>query len=120
MKIEFNPVFLTPINSSEGIPCWFDPTLVVPVRDETNPEYGKTYQEIHNISDADVIIINKQAKWDQIRHYRDKELKNSDWTQGADVPAYIKTPWAEYRSQLRDLPAQSDNPEDIEFPEKPN
>ena len=34
-------------------------------------------------------------------------LARSDWTQGADVPSAIKTPWATYRQQLRDLPASS-------------
>ena len=29
----------------------------------------------------------------------------SDWTQGSDVPSKIKTPWATYRQELRDLPA---------------
>ena len=40
-----------------------------------------------------------------LRRDRNQKLKMSDWTQGSDVPSKIKTPWATYRQELRDLPA---------------
>ena len=39
-----------------------------------------------------------------LRRWRDKELINSDWSQGTDVPSALKTSYATYRQQLRDLP----------------
>lgn len=40
----------------------------------------------------------------RLRVERNRRLQISDWTQGADVPEVIKTPWATYRQKLRDLP----------------
>ena len=37
-----------------------------------------------------------------LRQKRDRLLRESDWTQGADVPDTIKAPWAAYRKALRD------------------
>ena len=54
-----------------------------------------------------------------MRKQRDDLLISSDWTQGADVPSGIKTPWATYRASLRDVPTQSD-PDNITWPTKPS
>ena len=54
-----------------------------------------------------------------MRKKRDDLLIASDWTQGADVPSGIKTPWVTYRSSLRDVPTQSD-PDNITWPTKPS
>lgn len=47
---------------------------------------------------------------DSIRQRRNSLLKDSDWTQLADVAltADQKTAWAQYRQQLRDLPQTLD------------
>ena len=47
---------------------------------------------------------------DLIRQRRNALLKESDWTQLADVAltADQKTAWAQYRQQLRDLPQTLD------------
>lgn len=58
------------------------------------------------------------VKWDQIRIWRDEELRLSDWTQLTDAPV-DKLAWAEYRQALRDLPAQGGSPDKVVFPEKP-
>ena len=64
-----------------------------------------------------------------LRSVRNQKLRTSDWTQGADVPEVIKTPWATYRQKLRDLPKtanpslDSDNILDnssINWPEEPS
>ncbi len=101
-----------------GIPYGFEPTLKVPVT-EADPDYGKTLQQVLNLSDEEVEKIILDAKWNQIRDIRDTELKNSDWTQGADVPESIKGPWAIYRNDLRNLPQQDVAPEDLIWPTKP-
>ena len=41
----------------------------------------------------------------KLRTERNLLLAESDWTQGADVPASIKDAWVTYRQELRDLPA---------------
>ena len=48
--------------------------------------------------------------WKRLRSERNEKLKRHDWTQGADVPSAIKTPWATYRQQLRDLPSTVTKP----------
>jgi hypothetical protein len=54
----------------------------------------------------------------RLRHWRDRELIASDWTQVADAPV-DKAPWATYRQALRDLPASNADPRQIEAPIKP-
>ena len=56
--------------------------------------------------------------WERIRIWRDKELKNSDWTQLSDSPVN-KIIWLEYRQALRDLPLQFNDVKNIVFPIKP-
>lgn len=59
-----------------------------------------------------------EQKWEQIRLWRNAELKATDWTQVDDAPV-DKAAWAIYRQALRDLPAQSSNADEIELPVKP-
>jgi hypothetical protein len=59
-----------------------------------------------------------EQKWEQIKLWRNDELKRTDWTQLPDAPIN-KTAWANYRQALRDLPAQGGLAEDAEFPTKP-
>mgnify|MGYP003134923006 CR=1 FL=1 len=54
-----------------------------------------------------------------LRSKRDRLLQQSDWTQGSDVPDTIKTPWAEYRKTLRDLPANTADPANPTWPKRP-
>ena len=56
-------------------------------------------------TEVDRIIAD--MPWEELRNNRSRLLAETDWTQGADVPSAIKTPWATYRQQLRDLPASS-------------
>ena len=53
---------------------------------------------------AEMLIEQPMSR---LREYRNKLLSNSDWTQTPDIPETIKTPWAIYRQQLRDLPSVS-------------
>ena len=54
----------------------------------------------------------------EVRAQRDALLADSDWTQVADAPADAQA-WADYRQELRDLPAQDGFPFDISWPAKP-
>jgi len=50
---------------------------------------------------------------------RDGRLKDSDWTQVPDAPVDAAA-WAVYRQQLRDLPANTPDPRNVEWPEPPS
>lgn len=57
-----------------------------------------------------------------IRSTRNKLLRNSDWTQGADSPLSDadKASWATYRQALRDIPAGSyTSYSDVTWPTQP-
>jgi hypothetical protein len=54
----------------------------------------------------------------RLRHWRDTELKATDWTQVADAPV-DKEIWTTYRQALRDLPASNADPRQIELPAQP-
>lgn len=59
-----------------------------------------------------------EQKWEQIRLWRNEELRLTDYTQLADAPVDQEA-WAEYRQALRDLPAQGVLADDAVFPTKP-
>lgn len=46
----------------------------------------------------------KSSAMQQLRAQRNSLLLQSDWTQLVDTPQAIKSSWAAYRQQLRDLP----------------
>lgn len=56
---------------------------------------------------------------ERVRQERNALLKESDWTQGKDIPDSISIPWAQYRDALRNLPEQEDFPYNIEWPQRP-
>lgn len=59
-----------------------------------------------------------EQKWEQIKLWRNAQLKETDWTQVADAPT-DKAAWATYRQALRDLPAQGGLADAAEFPVAP-
>ena len=63
---------------------------------------------------------NKPDAEGTARLIRDKELRETDWTQLPDAPidASEKAEWAQYRQELRDLPAQSGFP-NVQMPVRP-
>ena len=60
-----------------------------------------------------------QRAMEQLRNERNKLLSDSDWTQFSDVTLDNKAAWATYRQALRDLPANTADPETPSWPEKP-
>tara|TARA_A100000172_G_C3028146_1_gene105564 strand:+ start:822 stop:1232 length:411 start_codon:yes stop_codon:yes gene_type:complete len=69
-------------------------------------------------------VVKSRENFTLLRKQRDKLLKESDWSQGGDVPDSLKTKWQAYRQTLRDLPA-SQTPSDmfltnITWPTKPS
>lgn len=55
--------------------------------------------------------------WDKIRAKRDQLIKDTDWTQLADIPESTKTKWSSYRQQLRDIPQVFSAPESVIWPD---
>ena len=65
-----------------------------------------------------------RSGYNELRTYRDDELKTSDWTQNPDSPlnSTTKTAWATYRTKLRDLPGDAKAPywfEEADWPIAP-
>lgn len=56
--------------------------------------------------------------WERLRIKRNNDLAASDWTQVADAPV-DKTAWANYRQALRDLPANTVDPRQANWPIAP-
>ena len=55
------------------------------------------------LADAKEGAINA-VWWKSLRFNRDRLLKDSDWSQGTDIPSDLKTSYATYRNDLRNLP----------------
>jgi hypothetical protein len=117
MKYQYNRAYEEPYEYNGGI-FQFDPNEMVPVP-EDHEDFGKTLKDVQGMSDSDCERIVTEQKWIQIRKYRDGLLVACDWTQGADVPDNIKTPWADYRKSLRDI-TDVPTPDDVEWPLEPN
>ena len=99
----------------------FDPSLEVPVPPE-HEDHGKTVQQIVGssvITDAMITEHKEKDTWEQMRVYRNQLLKESDWTQGVDVPDAIKTPYQTYRQALRDI-TKASSTADVVWPTKPS
>ena len=80
------------------------------------------------VDEAAETVVNDQAQadadalessWNRLRRERDSLLVSSDWTQYNDSPLAdeVKTSWATYRQELRDLPDTTDDPADPTWPE---
>jgi len=82
------------------------------------------------VDEAAQTVVNDQAQadaddlansWEGLRRERNDLLVSSDWTQSPDSPVddEVKTTWATYRQQLRDLPATVSDPAEPTWPEAP-
>jgi hypothetical protein len=73
-------------------------------------KFESGFENDHEVPDA--IFLTR------MRHWRNKELTRTDWTQVADAPV-DQAAWAVYRQALRDLPASNADPRAIELPVAP-
>lgn len=64
-------------------------------------------------------VISKT--WKKVRDERAFKLLSCDWTQLDDCPlsAELKSDWAEYRQDLRDITDAYDTPDDVVWPVAP-
>lgn len=68
---------------------------------------------------VDFVDLPEDVVLQSVRDERNRLLKESDWTQLPDIPEALKTVWAQYRQNLRDVPQQPGFPQNVVWPEKP-
>ena len=54
---------------------------------------------------SELSILENEEPMRRLRIRRDALLKQTDWSQGKDVPVGIQSSYVNYRQQLRDLPS---------------
>tara|TARA_Y100001963_G_C6709368_1_gene413501 strand:- start:99 stop:467 length:369 start_codon:yes stop_codon:yes gene_type:complete len=122
MTFQYRPEWYHhPIPCGDGKISVLDPTIVVPAP-EGHPDYGKTGIEVTGadiFTPALVAEYKEKNTWAQMREYRNKELVNSDWSQGNDVPDSIKIPYQTYRQKLREI-GDAATTADVVWPTKPS
>ena len=69
-------------------------------------------------ADADLEQEDIARAWLMLRRKRASMLSHSDWTQVPDAPV-DQAAWAEYRQALRDLPANTTDPRNPNWPTTP-
>lgn len=89
---------------------WFSEDVEKPTEEELLEKWNTTYKALWQAS-------GPSSPWTELRRNRDILLTESDWMVVAD-----RTPTAEqlaYRQALRDLPANTVDPENPVYPTKP-
>tara|TARA_R100001460_G_scaffold39764_1_gene74686 strand:+ start:11342 stop:11716 length:375 start_codon:yes stop_codon:yes gene_type:complete len=73
-------------------------------------------------SQTDIEEVIDDYAWNELRKRRNGYLSDSDWTQTLDTPLSEtkKAEWATYRQTLRDLPSNTTDPSNPNFPDKPS
>ena len=86
-----------------------------------NAEIGGSYDGSSFTRKVAVDNRTSEQKTEDARDERDGALKACDWTVMPDSPLSDgkKTEWQTYRQALRDIPAQSDFPNNITWPTIP-
>ena len=75
-----------------------------------------SYEEFKHVYDRVVDVI---VPFEHLRAKRNELLQDTDWTQTNDVRLENDEEWVAYRSLLRDLPANTEDPTKPEWPEPP-
>jgi len=88
-----------------------------------SPVSGKTHRVEHGVI-VDIPQSEQEQEeiswaWDDLRARRGSLLAKSDWTQVPDAPVE-QAAWATYRQELRDLPANTDDPREVVWPQQPS
>ena len=69
---------------------------------------------------AELEIMAQELPWNIVRAERDILLAKCDYVMMADFPLEDKSDWEAYRQELRDIPQDFDDAEDVEWPEQPS
>ena len=63
-------------------------------------------------------VFSYQKSLRKLRERRNSLLQATDWTQVPDAPV-DHAAWATYRQELRDLPANTEDPRNVVWPDRP-
>jgi hypothetical protein len=88
-------------------------------RDESNTDYQQFLEWEQEGGVIDRPLVSDDDLAQAIRQQRDSKLRDSDWSQLADVPDSVKAEWAVYRQELRDVTEQPEFPHRVEWPPSP-
>lgn len=86
---------------------------------------GIAWGDIAPVTDEEYVAARDQIllkdAWNDMRSERLRLLVDSDWTQMPDSPLTDsqKVAWSDYRQALRDLPANTVDPENPVWPQPP-
>tara|TARA_R100000005_G_C4990551_1_gene197983 strand:- start:1177 stop:1509 length:333 start_codon:yes stop_codon:yes gene_type:complete len=67
---------------------------------------------------AKVAELQAAEPWEKLRRQRNRMLSETDWMANSDVT--MSDEWRTYRQALRDLPANTSDPENPVWPTKPS
>ena len=81
------------------------------------PQYVFDGTQVNRVFTVEAIPDEEKAG--QVRAERDQKLAETDWTQGKDIADSVSAKYTTYRQALRDVPAQSGFPWDVQWPTKP-
>jgi hypothetical protein len=74
--------------------------------------------QVVSFTQSEIDATEIAEAWPELRRERNRRLSASDWTQAADAPV-DRAAWAAYRQALRDLPANTADPRDPQWPSPP-
>ena len=87
----------------------------VVLADSSIVEQEFTSEELAEFAEWDKDSVNIQ--WFELRFKRNRLLTETDWMANSDVT--MSDAWKTYRQALRDLPANTKDPENPTWPSKP-
>ena len=96
--------FTTPTQKLTTVDAYVEGGKVYTVRVEST-----TTEEQTNLTNA---------KWAEVRNYRNALLRESDWRALSDVT--LSDVWRTYRQELRDIPSTQSGPFNITYPTPPS
>ena len=96
--------FTTPTQKLTTVDAYVEGGKVYTVRVEST-----TTEEQTNLTNA---------KWAEVRNYRNALLRESDWRALSDVT--LSDAWRTYRQELRDIPSAQSDPYNITYPTPPS
>lgn len=85
--------------------------------DELNSTVTATWQIYYWNEEEKEEVLRQQ--WKIVRAERNLRLADSDWTQLADTAQTIGAYYLDYRQALRDIPENTQNPFEVEWPVYP-
>lgn len=95
----------------EGL-IWQSDEIAKPSEQELWTKWDNTYRAIWQQTGV-------SSPWTALRRKRNTLLSESDWSQLADVSEDVQLAYQTYRQTLRDLPANTTDPENPVWPVKP-